>query len=86
MNYVIINADDIQKRIDDLENTDDFFSQGSFEKHKYLKQLLSNSIPLIPEIEKAVTEGMLIQRTINDKVKIPYYRIKNYVSQLKFDI
>ena len=55
--YVIIDTEAIQKRIEELENTDDYFSQGSFGEHKFLKQILSQSTPLIPEIEKAWKSG-----------------------------
>jgi hypothetical protein len=55
--YIIINKTAIQKRIEELENTDDYFSQGSFGEHKFLKQVLSQSTPLIPEIEKACKEA-----------------------------
>lgn len=84
--YIVINSEDIQKRIKELEKTDEFFSQGSFGEHKILKQILSNSKPLTPIIEDALKEGMLIQRTINDKVKIPATRIKDYINNLKLDI
>ena len=84
--YIVINSEDIQKRIEELEKSDEFFSQGSFGEHKILKQILSNSKPLTPIIENALKEGMLIQRTINDKVKIPATRIKDYINNLKLDI
>ena len=84
--YIVRNSEDIQKRIGELEKSDEFFSQGSFGEHKILKQILSNSKPLTPIIENALKEGMLIQRTINDKVKIPATRIKDYINNLKLDI
>jgi hypothetical protein len=33
-------------------------------------------------IKLSCEEGMLIQRTINDKVKIPYWRIKDFTIRI----
>ena len=49
--YVIINAEAIQKRIEELEKIDE---KEIWEHMEYdtLKHILSQSTPLIPEIEK----------------------------------
>lgn len=60
--YIIINKTAIQKRIEELkfqreiepDNHTQSFLDG---KIKQLKQILSQSTPLIPEIEKAFDEG-----------------------------
>ena len=94
--YVVINSGDIQKRIDELEkqylkesnhNNRNSRMMGELESElRTLRQILSKSKPLTPIIENALKEGMLIQRTINDKVKIPATRIKDYINNLKLDI
>jgi hypothetical protein len=64
--YIIISKTAIQKRIAELENkrdeyafnpsrTDDCYRYNSI--IKVLKEILSQSTPLIPEIEKAYFEG-----------------------------
>ena len=55
--YIVINSEDIQKRIKELEKSDEFFSQGSFGEHKILKQILSNSKQLKRIIEDAFEAG-----------------------------
>ena len=77
--YIIINKTAIQKRMEELENTDDYFSQGSFGEHKFLKQILSQSTPLIPEIEKAFGLG-----AANNANGQPL--LSDYISNLKLDI
>lgn len=53
--YVIINKTDIQKRIEELEKIsplDRLCHDGMIEcEEKVLKEILSQSTPLIPEIE-----------------------------------
>lgn len=79
MNYVIINADNIQSRIDELNtkigNNNPTMSQ--YTELNVLKAILSNSIPLIPEIEKAFDEGQT--RSLN-------LTKKDYISQLKLEV
>ena len=78
-NYVIINADDIQSRIDELENYQD---KGNHIKEiSVLKRVLSNSIPLIPEIEKAYFEGECYGVAAHG-----YINKKDYIAQLKLGI
>ena len=83
MNYVIINADDIQSRIDELNtkigNNNPTMSQ--YTELNVLEAILSNSISLIPEIEKAYFEGECYGVAAHG-----YITKNNYVSQLKFDI
>jgi tRNA U34 5-carboxymethylaminomethyl modifying GTPase MnmE/TrmE len=85
--YIIINKTDIQQRIEELENL--------IEKHKSnrisieyraelkgLTQVLSQSTPLIPEIEKAFYGG---QRSLKEKV-LPKKTSQDYISNLKLNI
>lgn len=77
--YLIIKKSTIQQRINDLEsklvanpkndeNVDEF-NLFWISKQNELHQVLSNSIPLIPEIEKAFDSGVnsVILKIINEK-------------------
>ena len=97
--YRIFNATAIQKRIEELEKqrdeyafnpnrTDDCYRYNSI--IKVLKEILFQSTPLIPEIEKGVGKGLSICLTkkdwaygISGSVK---QDIKDYISNLKLDI
>jgi len=89
-NYIILNKETIQKRIDELKNKRDVEHNKGHDKSamRYentileLKHLLSQSIPLIPEIEKAFTEG---QKSLKEKV-LPKKTATVYISNLKLDI
>ena len=94
-NYVIIDADTIQKRIEELENVIEEKKIGveneRWLKHE-LKQILSQSTPLIPEIEKAFDEGKGVgiisyqpQGHTIDK-ELYNERKKHYITNLKLDI
>jgi len=66
-NYVIIDSDTILKRIDELGNG---FEDSSDEReYDVLKELLSNSTPLQPQIETAFDMGCksVILRITNEK-------------------
>lgn len=61
-NYIIVNADTIQKRIDELKKPiahydGIYVSDEQKARIDELEELLSNSILLIPEIEKAFDIG-----------------------------
>jgi hypothetical protein len=95
--YIIINATAIQKRIDELEKqmqehiqsaqkTGDYDFQFE-DKLEELKEILSQSTPLIPEIEKAfnaskVTTGM----NQRNQFAYKYKTSKDYITNLKLDI
>ena len=92
--YIVINSEDIQKRIGELEKTDEFFSQGSFGEHKILKQILSNSKPLTPIIEDAFEAGekrgyeipSLQMRGLSITKHCENIDKSTYISQLKLDV
>lgn len=102
--YIIINKTAIQKRIEELEyklsNEKESeepleYLLGEFQGQiKCLKQILSQSTPLIPEIEKAFTKGERYgwdsQKSIGNidemKEKIKLQSLDNYISNLKLDI
>ena len=86
--YIIVNKTAIQRRIAELEqDTKDLaysdeanpyglgYLSGNIEE---LKQILSQSVPLIPEIEKAFGAGCRCEDWIDGR--------QNYISQLKLDI
>ena len=88
--YIIINKTAIQKRIEELEKDVKFYSNEDkkLEANQCLgaadslKQILSQSTPLIPEIEKAFDAGHRICK--GGFMYIPSKR--DYISNLKLDI
>ena len=89
--YIIINKTAIQKRIEELEkqlNTlghtskEEIHAQGYLSgKIQQLRETLSQSTPLIPEIEKAFDEGAGYL-----DITLPVECKKEYISNLKLDI
>lgn len=81
--YIIVNKTTIQKRIEELEWSLGNIPESYIPKHEAqiyaLKEILSQSTPLIPEIEKAYTAGM---EFIGEDKGSP----NEYVSNLKLDI
>lgn len=84
--YIVINSEDIQKRIEELEKSDEFFSQGSFGEHKILKQILSNSKPLTPIIEDAFDEGRIRGFACGQSEEFFNNEKQDYINNLKLDI
>lgn len=84
--YIIINAEAIQKKIEELEWSLNNIPESYIPKHEAqiyaLKQLLSQSTLLIHEIEKAYDAGKL-----NEELSNTFDNPKGrYISNLKFDI
>jgi hypothetical protein len=84
MKYIIINAEAIQKRIEELENytyaTQNIYLEGKNEGElSCLLNLLSQSTPLIPEIDRAYWAGM---QFVGEDKGSP----NEYISNLKLDI
>lgn len=83
--YIIVNKAAIQKRIEELEDlrkntssdNNDYY-QGQI---KSLKETLSKSTPLIPEIEKAYFEGECYGIGTD-----AYIKKEDYITNLKLDI
>jgi len=78
--YIIINKTAIQKRIEELEKylpDTDFEEQRILAKIDELEEILYQSTPLIPEIEKAWLDG----NTSSTKD----YK-EDYITNLKLDI
>ena len=110
--YIIINKTAIQKRIEELEkqlNTlghtsqEEIHAQGYLSgKIQQLRETLSQSTPLIPEIEKAFDAGTKTKHSIGcnaDGIERKCYctherycqypifsNIQDYISNLKLDI
>ena len=86
--YAIINVETIQKRIDELENfymtakKVGMFTDVIDKEIETLKQLLSQSTPLLPEVSKAYDAGML-HKELSQMFDYPKGR---YLSNLKLDI
>lgn len=97
--YIIINKTAIENRIAELEskivpnpNFDseiDSYNLLFMTKQNELNKILSQSIPLIPEIEKAFDAGDRYRYwENNDSRNIPSHIIdkEDYISNLKLDI
>jgi hypothetical protein len=87
--YIIINKTAIQKRIEDLEKEynqepEEHMKDWFLGQIEALKQILSQSTPLIPEIEKAYIQGCL-DFQMNDK-EFTNGDEQEYISNLKLDI
>ena len=93
--YIIINKTAIQKRIEELEQIEQELIKNG---HKFavtrgkideLISLLSQSTPLIPEIEKAFDAGSNWgEDCANSKIGVgeDYLNKQDYISNLKLDI
>ena len=80
--YIIINKTLLEKRIEELENTEAADRKDGIEIYKemyVLKQILSQSTPLIPEIDKAYWAGM---QFVGEDKGSP----NEYITNLKLDI
>ena len=86
--YAIINVEAIQKRIEELENfymtakKVGMFTDVIDKEIETLKQILSQSTPLLPEVSKAYDAGML-HKELSQMFDYPKGR---YLSNLKLDI
>ena len=74
--YIIINKTAILKRIEELEKGNESMW---WKERDSLKQILSQSTPLIPEIEKAFGLG-----AANNAIGEP--SLSDYITNLKLDI
>lgn len=94
--YVIINKNQILKRIEKLQskqkdleklphNSISTFNALQYEINK-LKQILSQSTPLIPEIEKAFDAGRKLSNKSQLYTPDFYWTKQDYISNLKLDI
>ena len=81
--YSIINVETIQKRIEEWENkygNEDI--ESSSEAFILMKEFLSQSTPLLPEVSKAYDAGML-HKELSQMFDYPKGR---YVNNLKLDM
>lgn len=94
--YIIVNKSLIEKRIEELEKANEIFKNAKTHNPTMaaceatlstLKQILSQSTPLIPEIEKAFDEGFNSEEEVYKGY--PTGKIigkEDYISNLKLDI
>lgn len=88
--YIIINKTATQKRIEELEKQFKTPHIGNINRVEELKQILSQSTPLIPEIEKAWEHGytrgynLACCESVNSECLTP--NKQDYISNLKLDI
>lgn len=97
--YIIIDAEVIEKRIEELENAiskcilpDQHHLKDLFEQELEIKtQILSESTPLIPEIEKSFDAGRIpkskkVQGYGGKRLSKYLQKKKDYISNFKLDI
>lgn len=94
--YIIINKIQLLKRIEELETKQKEFENlpynpiSTYNALQYeiniYKQILSQSIPLIPEIEKAYTKAFSEGTCFGATTIYKYETSKEYISNLKLDI
>jgi hypothetical protein len=87
-NYIIINSDTIQKRIEELKISLEILQHKNIKNQERinechfrigeLEEVLSNSLPLIPEIEKSILWAW--DKSDDTKCK------DDYIEQLNLDI
>ena len=86
--YIIIDKTVLQKRIEELENDIQYYKANYHNAAMHevgkvkleLEKLLSQSTPLIPEIERAYDAGVLTLGHFVDKER------QYYIANLKLDI
>lgn len=82
--YIIINKSVLEKRIDELKGYNDEPETTQLEIYK---EILSQSTPLISEIEKAFDMGLQAIQENNGKLKITMPKAKqDYILNLKLNI
>ncbi len=98
--YIIISKTAIEKRIKELEKQYILLSNKSDRalsdieeereivgEQRSLAGMLSQSTPLIPEIEKAFDKGLEVIQENSGKLKVTMPKAKqDYITQLKLDI
>lgn len=95
--YIIINKTALEKRIEELKKPiahydGIYVSNEQMAKQDILEDILSQSIPLIPEIEKAFYEGkgvgIISYQPKGHTLDMELYneRKQDYISNLKLDI
>ena len=77
--YIIINRTAIQKRIEELEEIGGVICSHLIRE---LKQILSQSTPLIPEIEAALGAGLEVGDITHNSELLKEY----YIANLKLNI
>lgn len=92
--YVIINKTAIQKKIEELE--EEYKSEPVYQLNTYgdkliheimiLNEILSQSTPLIPEIEKAFDAGNAYCLGNHELFEQTHSNKEYYISNLKLDI
>lgn len=83
--YIIINRTSIEKRIEELRNEKNLTEEDSVRnltRIRILKEIISQSTPLIPEIEKSWEAGYSHGVHLSDHLENE--KKKEYVSKLKF--
>lgn len=78
--YIIINKTAIQKRIEELEKT------NQIQRVDELENVLSQSTPLIPVVKNAFNAGGAYTLGSHKEFKQLHLNKQDYIKNLKFDI
>lgn len=86
--YIIINKTDLLKELNKLEKRKDLFLtdeewHNERGQEKMIKQVVSQSTPLIPEIEKAFESGFNKGFLTDEELEST---LEDYISNLKLNI
>lgn len=82
--YIIINKSLIEKRIEELKPTL-MISDKNEKEISTLEQILSQSTPLIPELQKTWNAAYIDAMSIDEETYEPLF-FQDYISNLKLDI
>ena len=83
--YIIINKTEILKRIEELEKIG-LAREHHAERYIVYNEILSQSTPLIPEIEKSFDAGRKLSNKSQLYTPDFYWTKQDYISNLKLDI
>lgn len=91
--YIIINKTAIQKRIKELEEeqkqineeTEPISLNINLKKQILIREILSQSTPLIPELQKTWNTAYIDAMSIDEETYKPLF-FEDYIANLKLDI
>lgn len=88
--YIIINRTALEKKIEELEKESISFIPSHeatvcYKKLEELKQILSQSTPLIPELQKTWNEAYIDALNLDEEGYKPLF-FEEYISNLKLNI
>lgn len=88
--YIIINKTTIQKRIERLKQSREIEPDNHQQSYlngkiKVAEEILSQSVPLIPELQKTWNTAYIDAMSIDEETYKPLF-FEDYIANLKLDI